>query len=276
MKIERRLSTTLRADVGEDAAPMLVGRAAPYNTETTIGGMFREKIAQGAFTRAIRERHDCVMTYNHDENQILGRTTSGTLRLAEDSQGLNFRCVLPDTTLARDLHALVKRGDISECSFAFSVLDDDWDEGDPKADEDDDRRLPCRTLKDVHLYDCSAVVRPAYGSGTHVSARAIGELFPFGAGYGFPAEVRAAINSSTSDAGFEGRLARAQAILAGITSDRVKHAQQVVADAKRQAHRMPTQEEHAERMRVLRSDTPEGRRLRALAARTEAELQSRK
>jgi hypothetical protein len=225
MKIERRLTTTLRADSQGDEM-VLVGRAAPFNVETNIGGMFREKIAPGAFSRALREGQDVVCTYNHDESIILGRTKSGTLTLGQDMRGLNFRCQLPDTTSARDLHALVKRGDISECSFAFMVTDDSWEKGDPNADEDDDRRLPCRTLKDCDLRDVSAVVHPAYSTGTHVSARAIvlPELFPFGAGHSFPAEVRKAIDSMTvRDDGTAARIKRTQEILDEIKrSDRAR------------------------------------------------------
>jgi HK97 family phage prohead protease len=63
---------------------------------------------------------------------ILGRTTSKTLRLLETDQGLEFECDMPDTQYARDLMACMKRGDISQCSFGFSVDDggDTWKKDD--------------------------------------------------------------------------------------------------------------------------------------------------
>ena len=64
---------------------------------------------------------DVVATYNHNQSVILGRTTSGTLQLRSDANGLRFDCDLPDTQAARDVHTLVERGDLNACSFAFSA-----------------------------------------------------------------------------------------------------------------------------------------------------------
>jgi HK97 family phage prohead protease len=103
--------------------------------------------------------------FNHDANFVLGRSTSGTLRLIEDDKGLRYDVDVPDTTWARDLMVSVKRGDVSQSSFAFEVTEEEWDYG--KRGE-----MPMRTIKSVRLYDVSPVTYPAY-SATSVSARSL-------------------------------------------------------------------------------------------------------
>jgi uncharacterized protein len=166
MKTERRYlaGAELRATGGN----RLEGYAAVFNSLSEDLGGFRESINPGAFARAIREKQDVRCLFNHDRGAVLGRTRAGTLRLAEDSVGLHFDCDLPDTSTARDLHALIKRGDISQCSFGFVCRDDRW------AEESGEVR---RRLLDVDLTDVSAVTVPAY-SDTSVSARS---LWPDGA-----------------------------------------------------------------------------------------------
>ncbi len=158
MTTERRFSELRAADSDE---LVLVGYAATFNQPTVIGGQFTEIIAPGAFTRAIAEKQDVTCLLNHDNNIVLGRTTSGTLTLQQDAKGLKFRCQLdPNNSSHRDLHASVKRGDISEMSFAFK----------PHGENGESWAGMTRTLKDVDLVDASIVTRPAY-PGTSVQAR---------------------------------------------------------------------------------------------------------
>src|SRR5262249_1804476 len=82
----------------------LRGYATVFNDEATIheyGQEFREQIAPGAFREALAG--DVVALYNHNRDAVLGRTSSGTLRLNEDAKGLSFEIDLPDTALGRDL-----------------------------------------------------------------------------------------------------------------------------------------------------------------------------
>lgn len=169
-KIEiRTLAAELRAD--DDDEFQLVGTAAAYNCLSKDIGGFREVIAPGAFKRSLDGNDDVVALFNHDQSKVLGRTRSGTLKLKDAAKGLTFRCQLDeDQQMHRDLYASVKRGDISECSFAFTVNPngDSFDE----AKDGKGQRFALRTLKDVTLHDVSAVTNPAYGNGaTSVSAR---------------------------------------------------------------------------------------------------------
>jgi HK97 family phage prohead protease len=167
--MERRVSSaTVRAE-GGSKSPTLVGYAAKFNSLSGDLGGFRERIASGAFDRAMKERHDVRFLVNHDPNIILGRTKSGTLRLSQDDKGLRFECQLPDTQAARDVWASVQRGDMDGCSFAFSKPVDAWD-----TDTDENgRQFARRTLRSFDLHDCSVVAYPAYDHGTSVDARGL-------------------------------------------------------------------------------------------------------
>jgi len=161
---ERRLVLAPVEARADNAIQKLVGYAARFASETVIAGLFREVIAAGAFGEALA-KSDVRALFNHDANQLpLGRTSAGTLRLTEDDRGLTYEVTLPDTTLARDLYASVKRGDVRESSFAFTVADEEW--AYPKGE------LPLRTIRKVEeLFDVSPVTWPAYDT-TTVSARA--------------------------------------------------------------------------------------------------------
>lgn len=136
----------------------VAGYGAVFNSETVIGGRFREVILPGAFKRAVSG--DVFSFFNHDESKVLGRTSSGTLRISEDSNGLRYEVDLPDTTAARDLRVSMDRGDVNGSSFMFDVPDggDEWtlNSGD----------LPLRTIREANLYEVGPVTMPAYPDAT--------------------------------------------------------------------------------------------------------------
>ena len=170
--IEQRILSTanLRA-MSQGDEMQLVGYAARFGVRSHDLGGFREQIAPGAFKRSLDANDDVIATFNHDPDKVLGRKRSGTLRLAEDVKGLAFRVQLDKNQQSHcDLHAAVKRGDISDCSFAFSVDGDDGDSFDNGFD-DDGQRCMIRTLRSVKLMDVAVVTHPAYPD-TSVTARA--------------------------------------------------------------------------------------------------------
>jgi uncharacterized protein len=174
--MERRYlqSRELRVS-GSSSNPQISGYAAVFNSPTTItqrdGSSFRERIRRGAFSRAIREKHDCVCLFNHSNDFILGRVSAGTLRLRQDDRGLFYECDMPDTTLGRYLRESIKRKDVRGCSFAFAVRED----GQEWSEEQDERgqRFVQRDITDIsELIDVSPVTHPAYDT-TEVSARTL-------------------------------------------------------------------------------------------------------
>lgn len=138
---------------GEAQSPKITGHAAVFNKLSENLGGYREKIAPGAFARTI-ETADIRALFNHDPNYVLGRTTSGTLWLKEDDKGLAIEIDPPDTQWARDLMVSIKRGDISQMSFAFATVKDRW--------EHQEGKESIRILDDVDLFDVSPVTYPAY------------------------------------------------------------------------------------------------------------------
>jgi len=136
-----------------DGSRSISGYAATFGDLSLDLGGFREKIQRGAFGQSLKDNPDVLCLYGHDSNQILGRVSSGTLQIAEDAKGLRFTCKLPDTSTARDLIALMERNDVSQMSFGFSTIRDEWQEVDGQL---------IRTLIEVQLYEVSVVGQPAY------------------------------------------------------------------------------------------------------------------
>ncbi len=138
--------------------PLVAGYAAKFNKLSHPLGFlkFREKVDPHAFDETLANGADVRFTQNHDPSRVMGRTASGTLKLSTDDVGLRYELDPPDTQMGRDFVESVRRGDISNSSFKFRTLDDDWSE-----DKDGN---PIRTLKKVSLHDgdVAAVTYPAY------------------------------------------------------------------------------------------------------------------
>lgn len=166
MEIERRaFALDVNIEERADSNPLILGHAAVFNRLSENLGGFREQIEAGAFSDVLND--DVRALFNHDHNLILGRTRSGTLRLSEDSEGLAYELDPPDTQLGRDLVVSLKRGDVNQSSFAFSVDEDNWE-------EDDDGVVIRTIIKVKRLYDVSPVTFPAYPDAT-VGLRSLNE-----------------------------------------------------------------------------------------------------
>lgn len=177
----------------------VAGYAARYGKYSTDPGLpFKEIIQRGAFKNVLAAKPNVVCLLNHDANQLLGRTTAGTLTLMEDPKGLKFVCSLPDTELGRSVRESVKRGDLDGCSFSFECAPEDCDwthrsaddiNTDINAEDDDDldddlyramrgkaimpNDTPVRIIKNFHaIHDVSVVTYPAYAS-TSVVTRSV-------------------------------------------------------------------------------------------------------
>jgi HK97 family phage prohead protease len=169
-KREFRFTKTGEFRMSEDDKS-LIGYAAVWDQWADINniiGSFRECLRRGCFRRAIQEKQDVRALFNHEPSALLGRCEAGTLRLAEDGQGLAFEVDLPDTQLGRDIRTLVQRRDLTGCSFGFTANDQTWSE----TVMDDGSVQYSRELMDVDLYDVGPVTYPAY-TGTSVDARSL-------------------------------------------------------------------------------------------------------
>ena len=133
---------------------VLEGYASIFGVPYDIG--FREVVDIGAFDNVLE--NDVRFLLNHD-GAPLARTTNKTLDISVDDTGLHYRAKLADTTAGRDLYEMVKRGDITQSSFAFTIA---------KETRDDQN---VRHIVEIgSLLDVSAVSFPA-SSTTSVFAR---------------------------------------------------------------------------------------------------------
>jgi len=173
---ERRIiqsKLTLRSAGGKK---FVSGYAARFRTKSSDLGGFKETLCPGcsrcagAFSRAIRERQDVKLLFNHDSNSLpLARTKSGTMTLTQDTNGLRFDAELGNNQFSADLAASVARGDLDGCSFAFKMRDESWGVD----QEEDGSDFPLRTLHDMDLFDVSIVNYPAYPTGTSVDVSSV-------------------------------------------------------------------------------------------------------
>ena len=166
MKIERRyitLAVRAAGDAGE--SPKITGYAALFGTRSEDLGGWVEVINPNAFDEDLASSPDVRALFNHDPNLVLGRTVSKTLTLTTDETGLAYSIDPPETQYARDLVAVMKRGDVSQSSFGFICLDASWG-------YDEVTGQDIRTVLKAQLFDVSPVTYPAY-TATSSEARAL-------------------------------------------------------------------------------------------------------
>jgi HK97 family phage prohead protease len=112
---------------------------------------FIEYVKRGAFSKTLNDGADVRLLVDH-EGVPLARTKSGTLTLEEDDRGLRMEAKLdPSNPDAARMISAMRRGDLSQMSFAFRTVKDQWSS---------DRMT--RELREVQLFDVSLVTFPAY------------------------------------------------------------------------------------------------------------------
>ena len=154
--MEKRIfNVETRVDSTDDGKDVVVGYASVYDSRSNNLGGFYEYIERGAFNEELISKSDVRALINHDPNLILARNTSGTLKLSSDERGLKYEFEMPETSYGKDLAISMKRQDVNQSSFAFTVQEDDW-----STDADGNN---IRTIKKIgELFDISAVTYPAY------------------------------------------------------------------------------------------------------------------
>lgn len=202
MSIERRF--VKGAEVRATESGQIEGHAAVFNQEYVMWDTpsFRvvEVIKPGAFDKVLADKDDARCLFNHDPNYVLGRVSAGTLKLSADNKGLAFSCELPPTSAGNDVRALIKRGDVTGCSFGFTV------EKQNRIEEDDNGKTLIRReiLQIKELFDAGPVTYPAY-EGTDVGARSVElrSIFPDGVPDKLRQELREIVDVGTTIADTE-------------------------------------------------------------------------
>lgn len=138
---------------------------------SVFGGVYElwsgatESVDPHAFDEALTD--DVRALIDHETRLVIGRTTAGTLELRIDETGL-FGSILinEEDQDAMNLYARVQRGDVSQCSFGFDILEEETDE----QRTEDGKWTVHWTIKKVKLYEVSVVTFPAYRD-TEIAAR---------------------------------------------------------------------------------------------------------
>lgn len=162
--IERRNFSYPVSVTGAEDSRTVEGYASRFDI-VSDGLPFEEVIERGAFDGVI-EVSNVFALLNHDQSRgVLARSKEGvgTLTLEVDDKGLKYRFEAPRTALGDELLEYLRRGEISESSFAFTVEKETWEER-----EDGTWKRTIHKIK--RLYDVSPVFDAAY-SATSVDLR---------------------------------------------------------------------------------------------------------
>lgn len=158
--------TALERDAGfktreaEDGGKVIEGYFSVFGEFYDLWDGARETIERTAFDDI--EGTDVRALTNHDTGLVLGRTTAGTLTLRVDDVGLWGSILINEQDQdALNLYERVKRGDVSQCSFGFDIVDEFTEIKDG---------VTIWHVVRVKLYEVSVVTFPAYEA-TSVQAR---------------------------------------------------------------------------------------------------------
>ena len=149
----------------ENGRTVIRGYAAVFQSDSQDLGGFYERILPGAFDDVMRTNPDVFGKYNHE--RVIGRTSSGTMKLSVDARGLRYEISPPKA--AADVVELISRGDVRGSSFAFRTKGDS-----ERWYKDDQGRMIREIRKFDFLGDAGPVDSPAYlATETYVSKRAL-------------------------------------------------------------------------------------------------------
>ena len=162
----------------EGSKAVISGYASVFEKKSQIlGGGFVEVINRGAFTKTLQERgtktsrDDIKALFNHDTSLVLGSKRAGTLKLSEDKTGLHYEVSLDlDIPHHRSAFLMIERGDVTNSSFGFDVLDEKW------SVSDDANEPVVREVLETRLYEVSPTAFPAYQDSSVMAERSFRNL----------------------------------------------------------------------------------------------------
>ena len=150
----------------EKGLGIIEGRPIVYETKAHLG-YFSEIIERGALEKT--NLKDVRLCLNHDTSFVYARSRNNnensTMKLKTDEKGLFFTAKLDieNSPKARDLYSAIRRNDITQMSFMFTIDKEKW--------EDLESECPIRRITEIgQVFEISAVTFPAYEA-TEVTAR---------------------------------------------------------------------------------------------------------
>lgn len=137
----------------DDGAKRIEGYFAVFGPVYELWPGATESIDPHAFDGALGDDIRCLI--DHDTRLVLGRNRAHTLELRTDSQGLFGSVLINEADQdAMNAYARAVRGDVSQASFGFDILD-----------QNEEIRADGSvhwTIRKVKLYEVSLVTFPAY------------------------------------------------------------------------------------------------------------------
>ncbi len=148
------------------------GTGVVFNSESVDLGGFTEIISPSAISEETIRNSDILFLLDHNrERGVLARSNNGagSLSISVEFDGVHYAFDAPHTALGDEILEGLRRGDISKCSFAFTVSEDKWTK------REDGSIL--RTIEKIdQLYDISIVYNPAYEDTMVVNKRGLDDL----------------------------------------------------------------------------------------------------
>lgn len=122
---------------------------------------FKEIIQRGAIDENTIKESDVFAKLNHRDDVILARSKygEGSLQLSIDKKGLKYSFSAPNTEWGETLLEHIRRGEIDQSSFAFTIAD-----GGSVVKRNEDGELEHYITKIDKLYDISPVYQAAYSA----------------------------------------------------------------------------------------------------------------
>ena len=163
---------------GEAQSRKICGYAIMFNVPSVILDKDehyeeREVIKPCAVTKALLDSSDIIMTLYHNREIVLARSNKGkgTLSYRIDSKGVFFEFDAPNSPNGDEALELVRRGDITGCSFIFGsyYYNDEYVRREEKK-VNGVTQVTCYVLKMTGIYDFTITTKPAYPD-TSVEAR---------------------------------------------------------------------------------------------------------
>ena len=156
---------------GEAPSRIITGYAILFNVPSAPlwsdeDSEAREVIAPEAVTKEFLDGQDIKMTMFHDSHSLLARSNKGggTLSYTVDDRGVMFEFTAPNTVDGDKALELVRRGDISGCSFAFTThyFDSDFVERQSKVAANGVNNITYRVKAVTGIYDFTLAANPYY------------------------------------------------------------------------------------------------------------------
>ena len=258
---------------GEQESRTIIGMPVLYNvrsvnlTPWSEDREVYEVLEAGFITPELLQRSDVVLNLNHSTKvtDILGRYRNSerdTLMLDLVAQGMACRCALPRTNNANDTLELMRRGDITGMSFAFS--DNPHDKESVTYEQTNERSADGKEIwlrrvrKATGLYDVAIVTHPAYEQTSVVTREFADEIMR---------EIDAQIEAHKRECG--GGSDYDEAKRKAEEERKAREEAEAKAKAEQEEREMRELEEQEQRFRETRA-----MRLRAQRKRTAEEIES--